>query len=298
MSGLFQQEFYGDVHRWFVGVVEDVRDPYQLGRVRVRIRGLHSALQSDIDTEDLPWAQVGIPTTEGGVSGVGRMPRIMPGAEVLGFFLDGQAAQLPFITHVIPKIEYASPTQIETNTDPRLNRSGRAPSTGPGTGATGNRNKIEPDRDVALGAIGSTNPETAYNFFIANGFTPIQAAAMVGNFQVESTVDMVTDIKSGGDEESYGIAQWNSAAAAGNRFGLLQEFASDLGRDWRDLEVQLRFVIHELNNYPYFGLGALRASQTIEEATEVFMLKYERPSEQFLDLRIKRAKDILKRMNS
>lgn len=295
MSGLFEKDFYGDTHRWFVGVVEDVKDPYQLGRVRVRIRGLHSQLQTDIDTEDLPWAQVGIPTTEGGVSGVGRMPRILPGAEVVGFFLDGQAAQLPFVTHVIPKIEYASPVQTQTNTDPRLNRSGFPTSVGPGTGTTGNRNKIEPETDVALGAIGGTNAETAYNFFIANGFTPYQAAGMVGNFMVESGPQLDTSAEAAGSEQSYGIAQWNAAA---ERYGLLREFASDLGRPWTNLEVQLRFVLHELYNYPYLGLGALRASRTIEEATEVFMLKYERPGIPKLSTRIAYAKEVYKRMNS
>ena len=298
MSTLFDRVFYGDVHRWFVGVVEDNNDPYQLGRVRVRIRGIHSALQSDIDTQDLPWAQVGVPTTEGGVSGIGRMPKLLPGAEVVGFFLDGEASQLPFITHSIPKMEYASPVQTSVSTDPRLNRSTTAPSTGPGHGSTGNRNKVEPDRDIALGAIGGTNAETAYNFFLANGFTPNQAAGIVGNLMQESGPALSTTIKSAGSEQSFGIAQWNSAAAAGNRLGLLKEFASDLGRQWTELEVQLRFIIHELNSYPYLGLGAVRSSSDIESATRAFMEKYERPSEQHFERRVAYAYDVYKRMNS
>jgi hypothetical protein len=298
MSTLFDNSFYGDSHRWFVGVVEDVNDPFKLGRVRVRVRGLHSELLSEIDTADLPWAQVGLPTTEGGISGIGRMARIQPGAEVVGFFLDGAAAQLPFVTHVIPKMEYSSPIQNSTNADPRLSRAINAPNTGPGTGGTGNRNKIEPQSDAALGALGSTNAETAYNFFIANKFTPNQSAGIVGNLMQESGPGLSTTIKSAGTEQSFGIAQWNSAAAAGNRLGLLKEFASDLGREWTELEVQLRFIIHELTNYRYLGLGELLAAETIEEATEAFMLKYERPSDAQLQRRINFAYDIYKRMNT
>lgn len=298
MTTLFDKEFYGDTHRWFVGVVEDINDPYKLGRVRVRIRGLHSSFMSDIDVEDLPWAQVGVPTTEGGVSGIGRMPKLLPGAEVVGFFLDGEGSQLPFVTHSIPKIEYASATQSSFNVDGRLGRSTVSPSSGPGTGLTGNKNKIEPAEDVALGAIGGTNAETAYNFFVANGFTPVQAAGIVGNLMVESGVGLSTTVKSAGSEQSYGIAQWNSAAAAGNRLGLLKEFASDLGRDWTELEVQLRYIVHELRNYPYLGLGSLQAATTVEAATDAFMLKYERPSVQHREKRVGYAKEVYKRMNS
>ena len=41
---------------WFQGVVEDRFDPLKLGRVRVRILGLHTDNKKLIPTEDLPWA--------------------------------------------------------------------------------------------------------------------------------------------------------------------------------------------------------------------------------------------------
>ncbi len=35
-----QSNFYGDVHRWFIGIVIDIQDPLKVGRVRVRIFGV------------------------------------------------------------------------------------------------------------------------------------------------------------------------------------------------------------------------------------------------------------------
>ena len=61
-----QTAFYGDITRWWVGVVEEVgTDEPKLGRVRVRIFGIHGD-SSEIDTGDLPFAQVLVPTTEMG----------------------------------------------------------------------------------------------------------------------------------------------------------------------------------------------------------------------------------------
>ena len=41
---------------WFTGVVEDIQDPEQLGRVRVRCYGYHTENKVDLPTEALPWA--------------------------------------------------------------------------------------------------------------------------------------------------------------------------------------------------------------------------------------------------
>lgn len=293
---IYPSEFYGDNVRWFIGVVEDVNDPLRLGRVRVRIRGIHTSNQDDIQTTDLPWAQAVVPTTEGGVSGIGRAPAMQPGAEVFGLFLDGQASQLPLVLGSILRVE--SGTAVQQAGDgaaDRLNRSQEPSSTPPGAGTTGARNSIEPSDQATLGSEGNTNAERAFNFFVAYGFTPQQAAGIVGNLMQESGPSLDTGIESAGTERSFGIAQWNAGAG---RFQQLEEFAGDLGRDWRELDVQLRFIIWELETYPYLGIAQLRAARTIEAAVAAFEEKFERPSEPNRSARIAYAEDIYQRMTS
>lgn len=87
---------------WFLGVVEDNRDPAYLGRVKVRCYGYHTFDKSLLPTEDLPWANVSQPTTSAGLRGVGTSPTgLLPGTQVWGWFLDGVVAQIPFVAGVI-----------------------------------------------------------------------------------------------------------------------------------------------------------------------------------------------------
>ena len=290
---IYPNAFYGDNIRWFVGVVEDIYDPMKLGRVRVRIRGIHTQNQSDIQTTDLPWAQTVIPTTEGGVSGIGLGSGLQNGAEVFGIFLDGDGSQLPLIIGSIPKVESASPIQRNLKGyDKAYNRRDGGTSTGPGTGFSGEKNGISPSVNWnELG--GNSNAEKAFNYFVSYGFAPKQSAGIVGNLMQESGPVLNTSAEAAGSEQSFGIAQWNAAAG---RYRELREFASDLGRNWTDLDVQLRFITYELETYPYLGLAPLRASTTIEEATITFEIKYERPSVPHRQSRINYAYDIYKRM--
>ena len=291
---IYPSNFYGDSTRWFIGVIEDINDPLRLGRVRVRIRGVHTPQQDEIQTGDLPWAQTVIPTTEGGVSGIGRSSNLQPGAEVFGFFLDGKASQIPLVVGSIPKIEYSTSTQVQSESyDERTRRSDMASSTSPGTGTTGVRNGLEASTSQALGGTGSTNSEIAYNFFVAYGFTSQQSAGVVGNLMKESGPALDTSVKAAGSEQSFGIAQWNAGAG---RYQQLLEFANDLGRDWTDIDVQLRFIVWELENFPYLGLSHLRAARTIEQAVIAFEEKYERPSVPDRPSRIAYARDIHTRM--
>ena len=83
---------------WFTGVVEDRFDPQELGRVRVRIFGLHTDDMSKIPTNDLPWAHIMMPPTSASISGVGLSPTgLVEGSWVVGFFADGESCQDPVI---------------------------------------------------------------------------------------------------------------------------------------------------------------------------------------------------------
>lgn len=91
---------------WWIGVVEDNKDPLKMGRARVRIFGFHNekAEQSGIATKDLPWAIALAPL------GNSSCPKSPPIATwVLGFFLDGQLAQQPVMIGAIPGYRYQDP---------------------------------------------------------------------------------------------------------------------------------------------------------------------------------------------
>jgi hypothetical protein len=88
---------YGNQNfNWWVGVVEDRKDPEKLGRCKVRIFGYHTDDLSILPVDDLPWAIPISPITSAGTSGVGTTP-IGPveGTWVVGWFLDGDDKQQP-----------------------------------------------------------------------------------------------------------------------------------------------------------------------------------------------------------
>ena len=81
----------------YTGVVEDINDPLMMGRVRVRVFGLHTDDTNLIKTEDLPWAQVGKPTDSASISGIGTAPHgLLQGSWVKVVFED-QDQQYPFV---------------------------------------------------------------------------------------------------------------------------------------------------------------------------------------------------------
>ena len=99
---------------WFIGVVEDRQDPYLIGRVRVRCFGHHTGSKLQLPTEDLPWAQVMLPVTSAGISGIGQSPiGLVEGSHVFGFFRDGEARQEPVVMGSMPGYpkELGNPTQ-------------------------------------------------------------------------------------------------------------------------------------------------------------------------------------------
>ena len=72
----------------YYGVVEDRNDTDKLGRVRVRVVGIHTQNKQDIPTDDLPWSLVMTPTTSPSASGVGATPYLVEGSWVVLIFLD------------------------------------------------------------------------------------------------------------------------------------------------------------------------------------------------------------------
>lgn len=149
---------------WFVGVVEDINDPVQLGRVRVRCFGWHDEDKGQIPTDMLPWAIPINPVTGASASGVGEMPTgLVTGSWVVGFFIDGERAQEPAIlgsiasspnTEAQPEIGFNDPTGEFPRyiREPDTNRLARGTQTKPYT----------PDSEIGE-PDDPYNPEYPYN---------------------------------------------------------------------------------------------------------------------------------------
>ncbi len=109
MEGLqgYRTDFAGrDGFVWWIGEVENIDDPSQLGRVKVRIIGWYTGNKTNegadsytktLPTENLPWATVLLPTDKPQTKNAGTTTELQPGAFVMGFFLDGEEAQLPVV---------------------------------------------------------------------------------------------------------------------------------------------------------------------------------------------------------
>ncbi|AIX17450.1 baseplate hub + tail lysozyme [Synechococcus phage ACG-2014b] len=91
---------------WWVGEVEDNEDPMELGRVKVRVLGYYTNVRggttNSLPTENLPWATVLQHTSQAGNDGQGESSgQLQPGAIVMGFFMDGESAQMPIVIGVM-----------------------------------------------------------------------------------------------------------------------------------------------------------------------------------------------------
>jgi hypothetical protein len=278
MFGVFTTQYYGDVTRWFVGVVEQVGgDVPPLGRVRVRIHGIHGPA-SELPLADLPYAQVLLPTTEGGASGIGRSTGLIPGATVFGIFLDGTNSQLPLVLGSIPKVEVPSSSQLSA-VRPTLpyNSQGNYTSNSPVSMSEAIRG-IPQTYDPSSSE--QQNIQIAWDYFMSTGnYTKEQVAGMIGNFMVESRMNPAADNPADKGQRSIGIAQWRWYGSSGGRQTDLFNFANQAGKPWEDLYVQLAFVDYELAKFSYLGGAKLKSAPTVEQATLVFMRLYERPEE-------------------
>jgi hypothetical protein len=112
-------------------------------------------------------------------------------------------------------------------------------------------------------------------YFQSQGWTPAQAAAIVGNLQQESYARLDPNAlrknDAGPGNHSMGLAQWNR-----ERLGALRDFAKQQGKPWNDFQTQLEFVQHELTGTESRVGKALKGAGDISAATAAFV-GYERP---------------------
>jgi len=123
-ESILKSNFIGrDGFRWWIGQIPPIEAQKSQAngggwgnRVKVRILGYHPYSTAELSNDDLPWAQVLMPSTSGsGAANYAVNPKLRPGDTVLGFFLDGDNAQIPVIlgcfgrTDQVPSTSFKSP---------------------------------------------------------------------------------------------------------------------------------------------------------------------------------------------
>ena len=103
------------------GVIEDrLSDPLQIGRVKVRVVGVHTPNRTELPTADLPWATVMMPVSSASIDGIGCSPTgLVEGSTVLVVFLDTDK-QLPVVLGSIPTVPTQSADPRSDTSDPSV----------------------------------------------------------------------------------------------------------------------------------------------------------------------------------
>ena len=189
-GALFNSGFLGASFNWWIGQIADDstwRDNILPGkfetanqipgwgrRYKVRIIGLHDQGETEIASDQLPWAQVMYPVTAGGgQGGSGQTPNLRQGNMVFGFFLDGQEQQVPVIMGVLGN---NAQTQLATKIG-----DGKVTNTQPGSLATSG---FAEGQVPISGPAKPTSPDTALVVASPGGASstgPAKAGATIEN---------------------------------------------------------------------------------------------------------------------
>ncbi|MGY4099298.1 phage tail tip lysozyme [Nocardia sp. R16R-3T] len=185
-------------------------------------------------------------------------------------------------------------------TDPESSDSGSAPnSIGSGnsfptyTGSGGNRRSST--GPAGLGNYANAEPISGgkkmkaseiYQYLLEQGFTPEQAAGILGNMQVESGFD--TGAYNPG-EGAIGLCQWE-----GGRRAALEAFAASdrQHRPVTDMTLQVDFMIHELKSSEAGAYSHLTSAASAGAAAAAFDQYYERSSGEARGQRVANANSI------
>jgi hypothetical protein len=138
-------------------------------------------------------------------------------------------------------------------------------------------------------ATKNANTRIAMAYLVKKGWTPMQAAAIIGNLTAESYMHPKT---APGDEgTAVGLAQWRNERRV--------KFREIIGKRVEDasLREQLDFVDWELKNTERKAGNLLKKAPTLEEGTHIIDKYYERSFGKHLDRRIRFAKAALEMFN-
>ena len=93
--------------------------------------------------------------------------------------------------------------------------------------------------------------------------TPEQAAGIVGQINVESSLNFGNSNPNDLGKASKGAIQWN-----GDRFNALKEFAKSRSKSWTNEDIQLEFLVNELKTKFPQSYNQLKQATNAEDAAE------------------------------
>lgn len=162
-----------------------------------------------------------------------------------------------------------------------------------------------------MGLRGKNNEEKIWNYFIAKGLNEYATSGIMANLFCESGLnphnlqnngnktlgvtddEFVTMVDSGEysndvfiqDKFGFGLAQWTYWTRKKN----LLEFAQNQSKSIGDLGMQLDFLYQELTTNYKGVMNTLKRATSVREASDVVLLKFEKPKNQSESVQEKRA---------
>lgn len=136
------------------------------------------------------------------------------------------------------------------------------------------------------------SPEYIVDRLRKGGLTPIAAVGIVANLKAESNLDPA--IKQYGGGPGRGLAQWEKGGRYDTDPINLVKFAKKQGTDWSDLDTQIDFILYEMDRHPEYRRvkEMLNNTDNVEDATLIFLRKYEKAGIPHTSKRVKYAEDL------
>lgn len=123
-----------------------------------------------------------------------------------------------------------------------------------------------------LSASGDTIAEKVWNFLIEQGYSEVAVAGLMGNIHQESGGFNPAAVQNASSGAGIGLCQWS-----GDRRTKLENYAKKLGKDWSDVDVQLSFLVKEIEGGGFIGhKNEWKNAETPQDAAIAFEKGFER----------------------
>lgn len=151
-------------------------------------------------------------------------------------------------------------------------------------GQVGGKPKLINQRSIAI-----------YNRLVKGGLSPVAAAGVVSNIGVETGYSYDPSTLQEGGGPGRGLVQWEQGGRYDTDNINLLSFAKKVKKPWTDLNTQVDFILHELNNHPEYMQvkKMINSAKSVPEATQIFLERYEKAGVSHLDRRIEVGKQLL-----